>query len=246
MNTFPTYKVLVAVVLVAVFGVGFYKFVLHADPETPVVHEQAAADVTTSTPSATAQMPIDQTVTPASAPSTAPPAVAPTPVAPITINVARAAVAPQAGPGARSDDATARVRVASVPVSKVNSFDQTAASGADGMKRTEPLAPAPSDVRTSAESGATTDALTVAAPTVQQAAASREPEVSDSQITTSVRSEIAAAAPDSNVGVTTTNGVVALAGSVPSQDAVEKARQAARGVAGVKYVDVSALTVSNQ
>jgi osmotically-inducible protein OsmY len=57
-----------------------------------------------------------------------------------------------------------------------------------------------------------------------------------------VKSKIA----NGNVDVTTANGVVALTGSVPSQDAVEQARQAARLVAGVKQVDTSALNVSNQ
>jgi osmotically-inducible protein OsmY len=61
-----------------------------------------------------------------------------------------------------------------------------------------------------------------------------------------VKSEIAAAAPNNAVDVTTSNGVVALAGSVSSQDAVDQARQAAQRVAGVKHVDASALTVSNQ
>jgi hyperosmotically inducible protein len=68
----------------------------------------------------------------------------------------------------------------------------------------------------------------------------------DSQITAEVKSKIATAAPNSNVDVSTANGVVALAGSVPNQDAVEQARQAAQLVAGVRQVDTSALTVSNQ
>jgi len=33
---------------------------------------------------------------------------------------------------------------------------------------------------------------------------------------------------------------------VPTQDAIDQARQAAQRVAGVKYVDASALMVSNQ
>jgi osmotically-inducible protein OsmY len=61
-----------------------------------------------------------------------------------------------------------------------------------------------------------------------------------------MKSEIAAAAPNNAVDVTTSNGVVALAGSVSSQDAVDQSRQAAQRVAGVKHVDASALTVSNQ
>jgi osmotically-inducible protein OsmY len=90
------------------------------------------------------------------------------------------------------------------------------------------------------------EAATNAMPNAMPNATSNEPVASDSQITTDVKSQLAMAAPNSNVGVTTTNGVVELAGSVPSQDAVEQARQTARGVAGVKFVDVSALTVSNQ
>jgi hyperosmotically inducible protein len=72
------------------------------------------------------------------------------------------------------------------------------------------------------------------------------PAASDSQITADVKSEIATAAPDSNVIVTTTNGVVALAGSAPSQNAVDQARQAAQRVAGIGHVDASGLTVSSQ
>ena len=78
------------------------------------------------------------------------------------------------------------------------------------------------------------------------AATSSAPVASDGQITASVKSEIATAAPNSNVDVRTSDGVVALAGSVPSEDAVDQARQAAQRVAGVKQVDASGLTVSNQ
>jgi hyperosmotically inducible protein len=77
-------------------------------------------------------------------------------------------------------------------------------------------------------------------------ATSVEPAASDSQITAAVKSEIASAAPGSNVDVTTANGIVALAGSVPSQDNVDQARQAAQRIPGVKHVDASGLTVSNQ
>lgn len=78
------------------------------------------------------------------------------------------------------------------------------------------------------------------------AATSNVPVASDSQITADVKSELATAAPNGNVDVTTTNGVVALAGSVSSQDAIDQARQAAQRVAGVKQVDASALKVNNQ
>jgi hyperosmotically inducible periplasmic protein len=68
---------------------------------------------------------------------------------------------------------------------------------------------------------------------------------SDNRITSDVKTQVAAAAPNSNVNVTTTNGVVALAGSVPNQDAANQAKQAAMRVEGVKTVDTSGLLVNN-
>jgi len=80
----------------------------------------------------------------------------------------------------------------------------------------------------------------------RRVASTAEPNAADQQITVDVKSQIATAAPDSNVDVTTTNGVVALAGTVPSQIAAFQARQAALRVAGVKDVDASALQVGTE
>jgi len=85
-----------------------------------------------------------------------------------------------------------------------------------------------------------------AAPGGDAATTSTEQADPDSRITAAVKSQIDLAAPDNHVVVTTTNGVVALAGSLPSGDVVQVATQAASRVAGVKYVDSSALEVSNQ
>ena len=68
----------------------------------------------------------------------------------------------------------------------------------------------------------------------------------DGRIAAQVRSSIASLAPDSNIDVKAMSGIVALAGSVPSQNVVEDARQAAQQIAGVKQVDTSALTVTNR
>ena len=68
----------------------------------------------------------------------------------------------------------------------------------------------------------------------------------DGRITEEVRSSIASLAPGNNIDVKAMSGIVALAGTVPSQSVVEDARQAAQQIAGVKQVDTSALTVSNQ
>ena len=67
----------------------------------------------------------------------------------------------------------------------------------------------------------------------------------DGRITEEVRSSIASLAPGNNIDVKAMSGIVALAGTVPSQSVVEDARQAAQQIAGVKQVDTSALTVSN-
>jgi hyperosmotically inducible protein len=114
---------------------------------------------------------------------------------------------------------------------------------------------APSGDATSTD--ATNDAATAAAASAP-AAATADPQsapaqigqqatpASDSQITAEVKTEIATAAPDSNVIVTTNNGVVALAGSAPSQTDAEQAKQAAQRVAGIGHVDASGLTVVNR
>jgi hypothetical protein len=67
----------------------------------------------------------------------------------------------------------------------------------------------------------------------------------DSQITADVKAEIAAITAPGTIEVTTTNGVVELTGSVPTQEDVEKVRMAAGNVPAVRDVDVSALMVSN-
>lgn len=68
----------------------------------------------------------------------------------------------------------------------------------------------------------------------------------DSRITAAVKSELGAAASNKNVEVKTKNGIVALAGSVESPEAMELDRLAAERIAGVRYVDSSALVVTGQ
>lgn len=70
---------------------------------------------------------------------------------------------------------------------------------------------------------------------------------SDSQITTDVKSAIAGEglATDSSIGVTTTDGVVALSGSVTSQSAIDQVKDVARKVKDVKSVDTSGLILAS-
>jgi hyperosmotically inducible protein len=98
--------------------------------------------------------------------------------------------------------------------------------------------PAPNDVV------ASSDATPAPAPAPDEANANAAD--TDGRITAQVRSSIATLAPGSNIDVKAMSGIVALAGSVPSQDMVEQARQAAQQVPGVRQVDTSALLVANR
>jgi len=238
-------------------------------PAPATSSDQNAADPNAPTPGSAAQAATDQTAAASSTPPTDPSVAAPTPVAPtapIAGNVAKDAVGSPnkskasdradriAGKRHNSDD-TAGTRVASAANAGTGAADQGASNSSDSVKNNTQMALAPSatDTTSSAPAGATADTQQAPAQTGQKAAtstdsaaASVEPVASDSQITSHVKSEIATAAPNSNVDVTTSNGVVALAGSVPNQAAVDQATQAAQRVPGVKQVDASALMVSNQ
>jgi len=80
-----------------------------------------------------------------------------------------------------------------------------------------------------------------------KAASSAERVVSDSWITTKVKSEILAnsASKALKVSVKTTNGAVLLKGKLPSQDAVDLVKAIAEKVKGVKSVDVAGLVVGS-
>jgi osmotically-inducible protein OsmY len=73
------------------------------------------------------------------------------------------------------------------------------------------------------------------------------PIASDSQITTDVKTAIAGdiAVKDFNIGVSTTDGVVALTGSVASQGDIDQAKDVAGKVKDVKRVDISALILAS-
>jgi hyperosmotically inducible periplasmic protein len=81
----------------------------------------------------------------------------------------------------------------------------------------------------------------------QKVGTSTEFVVSDSQITTDVKSEIAgdSLSKDLEIGVTTTHGVVALTGSLASQGAIDHVKDVAGKVKDVKSVDASALILAS-
>lgn len=70
---------------------------------------------------------------------------------------------------------------------------------------------------------------------------------SDSEITADVKSQIAGdgLSKDADIGVTTTDGVVALTGSLASQDAIDHVKDVVGKIKNVKSVDASALTLAS-
>ena len=81
----------------------------------------------------------------------------------------------------------------------------------------------------------------------RDAIAETEHVVSDSWITTKVKSEILAdnVSKGVNVNVETVHGVVVLKGTLATQDGIDHIKDIAAKVKGVKSVDTSALTVSS-
>jgi hyperosmotically inducible protein len=69
---------------------------------------------------------------------------------------------------------------------------------------------------------------------------------SDGQITTDVKSQLAgdSLSKGVNIGVTTTHGVVALTGTLASQNAIDHVKDVAGKVKDVKSVDTSALVLA--
>jgi hypothetical protein len=266
-------KIVVIVGLAAVFGAIIFEFAARNGPGGPIAQSappppaaaSPAPPPSTNPPDSapTLTQPTAQTAPVSSSPATAAPAAAPRPPASSVGDVAKSDAGPPAEAGSltpakpkasshhparrvaktRHGDDTAETPAGSALASNVNSAAEGATNSPDGANSRSDGPPAPAATGTAATAGtpeATQQQPATAAP------AHQEPVASDSQITADAKAQIATTAPDSDIHVTTTDGVIALAGSVPSQDAAERARQAALRVAGVKDVDASALKVSDQ
>lgn len=81
----------------------------------------------------------------------------------------------------------------------------------------------------------------------QKVATSTEFAASDGQITTDVKSQLAgdSVSKGVNIGVSTTHGVVALTGTLTSQNAIDHVKDVAGKVKDVKSVDTSALVLAS-
>jgi hypothetical protein len=219
MNNSNTPKIVVGVGLVAVYAVGLTVLTLRGKheviPATPAA-VSAPADAMAPT--------VDPSVAEASVPSLA---EAPSP--PLSETPAAVAQAP-----AVKEAVPAPVAPAPRTRTEVPAQAEVAAT----------TAPSPANDETASAGNVTRDSATEPAPMAASNAPAATP-VKDSQITADVKSKVEAVAPGVAIDVTTKDGVVELAGSVPSQDALEKARLAASNVRDVRGVDVSALTISN-
>lgn len=260
-------RVVIGVGLAVVFGIGV-SLILEQGTHNQVAHNAPAAaapsnQTAVSPPAADAAPSSRSAVT---APQVPPAVVSPEPAAsnpPVAMNHA----VPNGTNSARGTDAlesSALRNDTSVP--KPRRRNRDAQSTASVKKSSAPptdgnLKNARSDTATDlttpssspAADNAVPSSETKSAPTSEGKSASENSSDGnegaadvDQQMTAQVRSSIANLAPGSNVDVKAIGGVVALAGSVPSQDLLEQARQAAQQVPGVKQVDTSALLVRNQ
>ncbi|MGH8455577.1 MAG: BON domain-containing protein [Stenotrophobium sp.] len=114
------------------------------------------------------------------------------------------------------------------------SVAESEAKGADGVKSVDDELETPASTTTSAKA--------------QQVMKKTRRIVSDSWITTKVKSEIAADSLSKGVDVSveTMHGVVVLKGALANQDAIDHVKDIAEKVQGVKSVDSSALTVASR
>jgi hyperosmotically inducible periplasmic protein len=224
---------------------------------------QNAADATTPPESAAGQNQSDQTAAPTNNPPSTSPGTSPSAPPAGDIAQSNAGTPANAGPAASAGPPASEESTPSKSKSSghVNRHVASAAhTDEDAPSTRVASAAAPSTIDMPASTPMSNNSSGVTnnnAPAPEQAgqdaatsagavAATNEQAPPDSQITTAVKSEIGTAAPGSNVDVTTKNGVVVLAGSVPSEESIARVRQAAERVAGVNSVDASALIISNQ
>ncbi|HTD11808.1 MAG TPA: BON domain-containing protein [Steroidobacteraceae bacterium] len=228
MNSQNSRKIIVASGMTVVIGILAVIFTLrsHHDtlvaqanpPATPFAEAPAAPAAVAPTPDATAAV--------AQTPE-APAAVAQVPEAP-------AAVAHNKSTGTKgADTATASAVEPKLARSQHLAKADTSASSADPVKRDNAWTTAPAISSSPADAQKMPPSMVLAA--------------SDSQITTDVKSQLAgdSLSKDVNIGVTTTDGVVALTGTLASQIAIAHVKDVAAKVKDVKSVDTSALVLAS-
>jgi hyperosmotically inducible periplasmic protein len=235
-------KFIVAIAMAIVVATGTVTFALRSHRPTAVAQIPAVPASVPQTPDATTSISQTQDV----------PAVVPqTPDVP-TSAAQRDRLAYSAGDTA-VPAAVERKSAADRPMAKAHT---SAGTSNRSVTRTDSAVvssekPAVATVAGSMEGGTSVDApMTPSAPSgmaanAPEVAMSTDTATSDIRITTAVQSEIAAdsSSKDANVGVTTTNGIVVLTGTMATQDAIDHVKGVAEKVKDVKSVDISALKV---
>jgi hyperosmotically inducible protein len=243
MNSQTSRKIIVASSMAAVVGIGVVTFALRSHPVTSVAQ-------TPHPPAPIAQIPAAAPVA-ATQIQDAPAAVAQIPDAP-------AAVAHNDSVGTKSAD-TATPSAVEPKLARNRHLAKTGTGAAANGSVTRPGSAAGTSEKPAAETVAnrvrvkSADELTPPPATSsspagdQKVGPSTEFAASDRQITTDVKSELAgdSLSKDVNIGVTTTQGVVVLTGSLASQDAIDHVKDVAGKVKDVKSVDTSALILAS-
>ena len=241
MNSELSRKIIVASGMAVVVGIIAVTLALRS-------HHPASVAQTSEPPPALAQVP--DVPTPVAPTSDVPAAVAPIPdasaaTAPndsVDAKIAETAVAVEPKVTGNRHQAKARMSADTTdgtvaPESTVDSrakpADETLAKSVAGVTNVVELTIPPTDGTTA-----------TAAP---EGATGNEPTGSDSRITTEVKSQFAAdsISKDVDIGVTTTQGVVVLTGTLVTQDAIDHVRNVAEQVKDVKSVDTSAMRVTS-
>jgi hyperosmotically inducible protein len=245
MNPYTSRKILVASGMAVVVGIGVVIFALRVHSETSVAQ-------TPHPPAPLAQTPADTRAAAAEIPI-APAAVAQVPDAP-------AAVAHSDSVGTKSADTAAPSAVEpklarnrhleKADTSAVATTDTGTRTGSAAKTSEKPAAETAGNSadRVKAAEGSTTTPASSSSPADnQKVGTSTEFASSDSQITTDVKSQLAGdtLSKDATIGVTTTHGVVALTGTLASQNAIDHAKDVAGKVKDVKSVDASALVLAS-
>ena len=121
------------------------------------------------------------------------------------------------------------------------------AASSDAKSAAESVASSVSGVKSVDDQLKTPSTADVTASKIDKAAVTTRKAVSDSWITTKVKSEILADSVSKGfkVGVKTRHGVVTLKGALANQDAIDHVKDIAAQVKGVKSVDTSALSIAS-
>jgi hyperosmotically inducible periplasmic protein len=258
-------KIIVAGAMVVVVGIGTVTFALRSHRPSAVAQIPAVPATVPQTPDASSSG-VQTPDVPGAVPQTPDVAVSDAQRDRLSFATGNTAV-----PAAGDTKSTGDRRVASAHTgvgtnnhtvtrtsSAVDSSEKPAAAtvansvdgGTSAVVPTMPSAPggmaanAPDVAMSTEPTGSSTDPVASSSAAV---ASSAEPAASDIRITTAVKSEIAAdsSSKDSNVGVSTTNGVVVLTGTLATQDAIDHVKSVAENVKDVKSVDTSALRITS-